>query len=603
MTALFPMLRALAADFWRQLGWHVPLVAVTTAISDLLEGVGLALLLPLLSRFSSGQSSQTGMLARWTTDGLSSLGLDGSLENLLGAIFVAVVFQHGFYMGSSWLLARCKSQYMTAWRGRLFTKVFDARWHFFTARKSGGIANTILEDTKSLGQLFHESARIFDSLILVFVYLAVSLASAWQVALVIVAFGGLMFFVTSPILRRGLRNGVAMREKGDTLSSVVVEFLAGAKLIKSTASEKRAEETFNKSASLYSRLFETGTFHANVIRSIYELVAVSLLVICLWAGVEEFKIDFGSIVLSIFVFLRIYQRLSLIQQSAQTFQTHRPAFDAVRRLYRDAEAEAEVQTAVAAGHDLPQDAGGIHIALRDVRVNYGDHAALAGATLDLPAGSIVGIAGPSGAGKSTLVDCILGLAPVDSGAVAIDGRSLAEISLRHWRRSVGYVAQETFLFNTSIRENIRWAHPNATDAEVERAARRAHAEDFIGALPRGFDTEVGERGVRLSGGQRQRIGLARALVSPIRLLVLDEATSALDAEAERVVLDAIRALRGQMTVMMVAHRLSTLRESNLIFLLEHGRVVETGSWDQLIRPGSRFSDFWKLQSNGSPILT
>src|SRR5262249_19757132 len=150
--------------------------------------------------------------------------------------------------------------------------------------------------------------------------------------------------------------------------------------------------------------------------------------------------------------------------------------------------------------------------------------------------------------KSTLVDSILGLVPLDGGSIEVGGKPLAAIALRAWRRSVGYVAQETFLFDATVKENIRWANPNVSDAEVERAAQLAHATDFIKNLPNGLNTVVGERGVRLSVGQRQRIGLARALVGDKCLLVLDEATSALDSESEPVVIEAIKDLHGQITI-------------------------------------------------------
>ncbi len=592
------MLRRLAADCYGQLKWRAPLVAITMVVSDLLEGVGLALLLPVLSHVSNAQGTQSGMLGRWMSAGLNAVGLDQSLTSLLLVIVAAVFCQHAAYILASWLLANCKSRYLTSWRERLFKQVFDARWHFFTKRKSGQIANTIIEETRNVAQLVHEAARIFDSFIIVAVYLVLTFTAAWQVALITMAFGAVMFLVTSPILRRGLRTGIKTRALADDLQSMVIEFFSGAKLIKSTASERRADEMFQGAARHYAPLFVASTFHTNVIRSIYELVAITLLALCLGIGVSEFKLDFGSIVLSIYLFLRVYQRLSQIQQSAQTFQSFRSAFDAVQTLYRAASEDAEGSRSQK-GDPLPKGTGGVSINLSDVSIRYDGKVALDGVTLTLPASSMIGIAGPSGAGKSTLVDCILGLASVDEGTIEIEGESLSRLALDSWRRAVGYVAQETFLFNTSVRDNVAWAHPEAGDAEIERALRRAHAWEFVQALPQGLDTEVGERGVRLSGGQRQRIGLARALLGPVRLLVLDEATSALDSESEKMVYEAIEDLRGQITIVMVAHRLSTMRGADILYLLEEGKVVESGSWDALIKGGTRFGDFWRLQSNDS----
>ena len=303
----------------------------------------------------------------------------------------------------------------------------------------------------------------------------------------------------------------------------------------------------------------------------------------------------ASIMVSLFMFLRIYQRQSVLQQNLQSLQSFIPAIIAVTALLRAATAEAESS---AAERELPPSAGpGIALDLRDVSVAYDSVPALAGLSLAVPACTLLGIAGASGVGKSTLVDCILGLVDRQSGSVEIGGRPLESLSLVAWRRAVGYVAQDTFLFNASIRENIAWGNPGANDADIARAARLAHAHDFIAALPRGYATEVGDRGVRLSGGQRQRVGLARALVGNIRLLLLDEATSALDLASEHEVMKAIDELRGSVTIIIVAHRLSTLRGADRICLMQDGRIVESGSWDELIAPGTRFHELWNLQSD------
>src|SRR5207302_5960544 len=174
---------------------------------------------------------------------------------------------------------------------------------------------------------------------------------------------------------------------------------------------------------------------------------------------------------------------------------------------------------------------------------------------------------------------------------------LGEADLKAWRGQIGYVNQDTILFNDTVSQNIRWANPRATDADVEKSARMAQAHDFIQKMPAGYQTIIGNRGVRLSGGERQRIALARALVRQPRLLILDEATSALDSISEKLIQVAIEQLRSHMAILVVTHRLSTIRSADTIYVLDRGRVVEEGPWDKLTRASGPFQRIWQTQEN------
>ncbi len=195
---------------------------------------------------------------------------------------------------------------------------------------------------------------------------------------------------------------------------------------------------------------------------------------------------------------------------------------------------------------------------------------------------MVALVGPSGAGKSTIAALLLRLYDPDAGAIRLDGRDLRELDARWLRSRIGTVAQEPVLFSTSVAANIRYGRPEATDDEVEAAARAANAHDFISALPDGYETEVGERGVRLSGGQKQRVAIARAILKDPPILILDEATSSLDAESESLVQDALERLMIRRTSLVIAHRLSTVRNADLVVVLDGGRVAETGTHDELM---------------------
>jgi ABC-type multidrug transport system fused ATPase/permease subunit len=219
-------------------------------------------------------------------------------------------------------------------------------------------------------------------------------------------------------------------------------------------------------------------------------------------------------------------------------------------------------------------------------------------SLVIPAGQKVGLVGHSGGGKSTLVSLMLRLYDIQSGSIFIDGHNVAELTQESLRRHIALIPQDTILFHRTMRDNIRYARPEASDEEVIEAARKAHAHEFIAHLPKGYDTLVGERGIKLSGGQRQRVAIARAILKNAPILLLDEATSALDSESEAAIQASMAEVMPGKTVIAIAHRLSTIANMDRLLVLEHGRVVEDGSHAQLLSQGGVYAQLWRRQSGG-----
>ncbi|NEP22330.1 ABC transporter ATP-binding protein [Moorena sp. SIO3I6] len=239
------------------------------------------------------------------------------------------------------------------------------------------------------------------------------------------------------------------------------------------------------------------------------------------------------------------------------------------------------------------------IEFKSVSLSYtnDDDLALKNLTFTLPRNKVTALVGGSGAGKSSIIDLFLGLYQPTAGHILVNGRPLADYCLENWRQQIGVVSQDTFIFNDSILENLRYGRPSASFDEVVEAAKAAQAHKFILALPDGYETVVGERGYRLSGGQRQRLALARALIKQPEILILDEATSALDSESEKLIQQALEQFQKERTVIVVAHRLSTIAEADQILVLERGEVVEHGTHKSLMHQGERYARYWKLQSS------
>lgn len=244
------------------------------------------------------------------------------------------------------------------------------------------------------------------------------------------------------------------------------------------------------------------------------------------------------------------------------------------------------------------------IEFRSVSLSYGEDGVFALKDLNflIRRNQVTALVGESGAGKSSVVDLLIGLYPPTIGQVFVNGLPLVDYDFQNWRKNVGVVSQDTFIFNSSILENLRYGRLEASVDEVIEAARSAQAHDFILALPEGFNTIVGERGYRLSGGQRQRLALARALVKQPEILILDEATSALDSESEKLIQQALDQFQGNRTVIVVAHRLSTIAGADQILVLDKGEIVEKGNHHSLMRQGRRYARYWNLQSNVAVML-
>ena len=337
------------------------------------------------------------------------------------------------------------------------------------------------------------------------------------------------------------------------------------------------------------------------VRALFEL-ASALLVIAILIGGRRIGVGAAEIIVVMGLFVRLFPRLSSLQQSVQALATVIAALSSVQRLHAAAVAEREE----AGDGPLPFAATKpVAVSLAGLTVVADGRTILDGVDLEIGAGELVAIVGPSGAGKSTLVDCLLGLVSPTLGEVRIDGHALGQLPLASWRRSVGYVAQDAAVLDATVAENLAWGNATASQADLERAVAQAAAGGVIAGMPDGYQTLLGPKGRPLSGGERQRIGLARALVGGRSLLILDEATSAQDVETEFGIIETIRGFKGAMTMVMIAHRLTSVRFADRICVLEQGRLVKAGTFEALRASDSRFAALWRAQgaeAGAAPIV-
>jgi ABC-type multidrug transport system fused ATPase/permease subunit len=455
------------------------------------------------------------------------------------------------------------------------------------------MTNAIVTETERLGRAFTICLSLLGSLVVGVIYIVLALLVAWQVTVCLIVCAILLALAMTRLYRKSYAAGESLAPLDAELQSALNEQFAGAKFIKASGIDDRSSALIKPLVEQLEQANALASSAPGTVRGLLEFAALIGLAVVLVLASEGMGVAAGNIIIVLTLFGRLFPRLTAVQAQMHYLNGNLHAVEIIDRLQRAAEAEAERQ-------DRPGDvlkiAAPSVLAIRNLQVRLGERVVLDQVSLALPIPGMLALVGRSGAGKSTLVHAVLGLVEPSAGSIRLGAFEFADAPLRAWRRAIGYVPQETILFHASIRDNMTLVKPNASQAEIETAARRAHAYEFIQAWPKGFDTIIGDQGVKLSGGQRQRLGIARALLTNPSLLLMDEAMSALDAESEAELLRTIEDLRKEMGILIVAHRLAAVRAADAICVFEAGHIVEAGTWNELMARRTRLYALAEAQS-------
>jgi subfamily B ATP-binding cassette protein MsbA len=441
--------------------------------------------------------------------------------------------------------------------------------------------------SETVGDLMRESLSIVG-------YAGVLFYTDARLALVCIPTAPLVVY---PLVRLGQsvrRTTRRSQEALEQMTHVSAEAFSGHRIVKAFGAESREADKFEQASRHLYRTNMRVTSALSVLPPLMEFMGGLAFVGALYYGSQEISSgrltpgDFVAFVAALFMMYSPAKKLSRVNANIQT------ALAASERIFAILDTHSEVEDRPGA----PQaERFARAIEFRDVHFAYAgaEGATLDGVSLTVTAGQMVAIVGRSGAGKTTLVNLLPRFYDVTGGSIWIDGVDIRNVSLASLRSQIGIVTQETVLFDDTIASNIAFGRPAAARADIEAAARAAHAHDFIAALDEGYDTPIGERGQRLSGGQRQRLAIARALLRDSPILILDEATSSLDAESEMLVQEALSTLMRNRTSLVIAHRLSTVRRADAIVVLDQGRIVEVGTHDDLLARGGAYAKLYELQ--------
>lgn len=452
------------------------------------------------------------------------------------------------------------------------------RW--FDNRPSGDIMTTVAEDIPSVERVLIDGIEqglvSVLQIVVVGIFMFQADATLTLYALIPLPFltaGALAYTRTSRDRHR------KVRKASSAMNSLLQDNVSGIRQIKAYAMEKEEHARFNNA----SNALRAATLHVMRIWAIYRpgmhfLTSIGM-VIVLWVGARQLmegKIQAGDLTAFLLLLKFFYDPIESLHQLNQILQSGRAAGERVFDIL-DAEPEADTQQ----GHELPAIAG--HVRYDNVGFSYaGKTPTIHGVNLEAKAGQTIALVGPTGAGKSTLINLLTRFYEYDEGVITIDGAPVHELNKAWLRSHIGYVTQEAFLFNGTVRDNLVIGRRDATEEQMWAALASANADGFVRRLSKQLDTQVGERGVKLSVGEKQRVSIARALLRNPPILLLDEATASVDTETERQIQEALERLMAHRTSFVIAHRLSTVRNANRIFVLDHGRVVEQGTHDQLI---------------------
>ena len=566
------------------------LSVVLMVLVALTEGAGLLLLVPLLvlAGVTTGVPATTGVWAK--VAGVLPHSLGGAL-----LLYVAIVAaRSALELAESVATTAVQVEVTRSLRERLYRALVRARWETIAPLRGARLAHVLTNELERVSTTTNQLLSGALQLLIALTYAVAALLVSPVLALIAAA-GALVLLLPA---RRQQR---AARRDGDLLTALGTELFAGAteevatlKVAKAAGIAARVADRFSERAHTHARVLLAAHRRYRAAGAFLTAGAAAALAVVVYVAVAVMHLPATSLLLLLFVCARLVPRITSVQGSLLLAARALPAADAVQALLDELEAAAELSDARPAAPIAVK--RGIELSRITYQYPGATGPALRDVTMTIAAGRVTALVGSSGAGKSTLADVVLLLLVPRHGELRVDGVPLTEAQRESWRSSVGYVPQETHLFHDSVRENVRWVAPEATDTEVLDAMRLAGADQLLSRLPHGLDTLVGDRGTLLSGGERQRLALARALLRRPRLLVLDEATSALDPESERSIRQTIASLTPVVTVLTITHRLTSARQADHVVVLDHGTVVSAGPWQELVEHAdSKLATLWSAQ--------
>jgi len=553
----------------------------------------------LLVLASASLSALEPLVLKGIFDQLGSADATRSVLLGVGLLVVMGLLREALGAASNWLTWRTRIQVHFALNEATVSRLHRLPLSFHRQEGVGALMTRMDRGLQGfVGAITELTFNVVPAAVYLCIAVAVMLKLDWRLALLALAFAPLPVLIARRAAPVQARREESLMERWTQIYARFNEVLSGIITVKSFAMEEREKQRFLHGVQDANAIVTRGVaFDSAVTAGQNTTVLVARVASICMGGLLVMKgqLTVGTLV----AFLGYIGGLfGPVQGLSGVYKTLKTASVAIRQVFSILDAQDSLGDAPDA-HEVPDMRG--DVTFEDVHFAYPsgpDRPLINGITLDVRQGETVALVGPSGAGKTTLMSLLCRFYDPDRGVVRADGKDIRTLKQLSLRRHIGVVLQDALLFNESVRANIAYGRPHATDAEVEAAARAAHAHDFIRSLPQGYDTLVGERGSRLSAGERQRVAIARSLLKDPPILILDEPTSALDAESEALVQEALGELMKGRTTFAIAHRLSTVVNADRILVLKDGRIIEEGTHTELVRRDGYYASLVRKQTRG-----
>ena len=580
------------------LGLRMYLIYALGIIASVLEGIGILMLLPLLQTIDAGSEidKNDGLINNILYSLINSLGLSESVTSILILISIAFILKAIITFLSLGFTAFLLGDLLKKIKMRLFSHYSNMSFGYFSSKNSGDLINLINEQPTKALESFKQLSLLGSHFINTIILMSLAFLMTFSFGVMALLLGIFLLFIflkMNTYVQKLSR--IAAKENG-ILTKWLIQTLHGFKYLISTNQIKSLKNYVNKSINILTNTQIKSGIAAAFTQSVREPIAVLFIMAIVFVQIFVFELRLEPILVSIALFYRALNSTLAVQSAFQgTFQTI-GSMELVHKEFMNQELNKQEDGEIELGKFESE------ILFDNINFTYpnSDKPALSTLSLKIPCKSSIAIVGTSGSGKTTLVDLVTLTNTPDKGDLFIDGVNYSKIKKLTWRNQIGYVSQDTIIFDDSIANNISmWEHKynkNQLNKNLIKAAKQANILDFIESLPDGFNTIVGDRGILLSGGQKQRIFIARELFRNPEILILDEATSALDSESEKSIQNSVELLRGKITVIIIAHRLSTIKDVDKVVVLNEGKILETGSFEELINDkNSKFKKLALLQ--------
>lgn len=569
--------------------FQMVILVILSFISGITEGIGITIIIPLFSLASGSQLKGLDIITQTIKIFFDYFNLPFSLKSLLIFVFLLFIIKVMVVALFNYITAYIAATYEYKSRVQLASSMFQADWSYLSKQKIGFLDQILTSDLGNSTALLLVIGNTIPTFINILIYTFIAINISFPVAVLTLVLGGVIFFIFKPLFRRTRDLSEKTSKFYKQMSHYVNESIIGLKTIKSMFVErqiiKRADSYFDQIRKTYL----TSKLLSNAVNILVQLIGV-IYVVGLFSFFYKTKMfNFASFAVIIYAINKVFSYIQTTQSQLYQIVTLQPFLASVTHYQEEHLRLREVDKG------RKKFVFNRELEFRNVYFGYNDKdEILSNISFIIKKGEMAGLIGPSGAGKTTLVDLMLHLYQPQGGAILLDGEEAPEISLAEWRTKIGYVSQDIFLMNDTVENNIRFYNDSFSSEEIIEAAKMANILDVINNLPEKFSTVIGERGIRLSVGQRQRVVLARILIRKPEVLILDEATSALDNESELQIQKVIEGLKSKITVLVIAHRLTTIINCDRLLVLEDGKIIEEGTPQELLK--DKDSYFYKVYS-------